>query len=158
MSNIKLLTKIYLPFIEHGLSNLVFVVSINSYDQYNEEGINDLSDSLRMYKSLTSNILLKSKSFVVLFNKMDLFEKKLLFSRLSVHFSEYKVTDLKDQDLRSAKKFFKLLFENAGHEHLIGLQKFHFTTMTDTEAIGPVIGRRILTSIINTSIENASVL
>ncbi|GAA5879445.1 hypothetical protein JCM16303_003206 [Sporobolomyces ruberrimus] len=58
---------------------LIFVVAISEYDQtlYEDESVNRLAEATMLFESLAGSRWFERSSFVLLLNKIDLFEEKL---------------------------------------------------------------------------------
>ncbi|KAJ3450380.1 guanine nucleotide-binding protein g(o) subunit alpha [Anaeramoeba flamelloides] len=89
------------------VSVLIFVVAMNEYNMclYEDERINRMDESRKVFGKTVNNGFFKKKDLVLLLNKTDLFEEKIKKVPLSDHFSSYKgSTDTE------AKEFIKKLY------------------------------------------------
>ncbi|KAL3117596.1 hypothetical protein niasHT_000331 [Heterodera trifolii] len=62
-----------------GVAAILFIVSLSCYNQVMEEDsqINQMSDSIEMFKTMYRNRFLRSSSFIMFLNKKDIFAKKI---------------------------------------------------------------------------------
>ncbi|KAK5981973.1 Guanine nucleotide-binding protein alpha-5 subunit [Trichostrongylus colubriformis] len=137
---------------------VMFVSSLSSYDQIMEEDMairqvvpsdtqprqgviriatatqrerkNRLVDSIDLFHEIIKNEFLKSSSFILFLNKVDLFKAKLLHSRLGDHFSSY----TGNNDFESASEYIQNFFTKAPLPSDCKLY-VHFTEATDTQQI-----------------------
>merc|ERR1712241_319921 len=74
-----------------NVTAVLFVVSIAEYDQVLEEdGItNRMMESMELFENIVNNTYFKKKSFIVFFNKKDLFEKKIQEKGIKDTFPDY---------------------------------------------------------------------
>ena len=74
-----------------NVTAIMFVVSIAEYDQVLEEdGItNRMIESMELFENIVNNTYFKKKSFIVFFNKKDLFEKKIQEKGIKDTFPDY---------------------------------------------------------------------
>ncbi|KAJ6246797.1 guanine nucleotide-binding protein g(o) subunit alpha [Anaeramoeba flamelloides] len=74
------------------VSCLIYVVAINEFDQklYEDETINRLQESLFLFQNTANNKWFKKTDCVLLFNKIDLFVKKMQKVPLKKCFKKYR--------------------------------------------------------------------
>ncbi|GAA5852957.1 hypothetical protein JCM5353_008505 [Sporobolomyces roseus] len=122
-----------------AVDQLVFVVAISEYDQalYEDETVNRLSEAKMLFESLSSSRWFERSSFVLLLNKIDIFEQKLKSntSPLKHHFPDYTGGS---QDFPAACAFMKSKFIalNAKPDRPLYV---HLTCATDTGQVKVVI-------------------
>ncbi|KAL6724474.1 hypothetical protein Aduo_019361 [Ancylostoma duodenale] len=111
---------------------VMFVASLSSYDQIMEEDmkLNRLMDSIDLFNDIVKNEFLKTCSFMLFLNKVDLFKAKLEHSRLDDYFKSY----TGDNDYSSAAEYIQNCFQKA---RLPATNKLyvHYTEATDTQQI-----------------------
>ncbi|EPB75434.1 g-protein alpha subunit [Ancylostoma ceylanicum] len=137
---------------------VMFVASLSSYDQIMEEDMklvqviatgvkpyhaiirprtsnanppkNRLMDSIDLFNDIVKNEFLKTCSFILFLNKVDLFKAKLEHSQLADYFKSY----TGDNDYSSAAEYIQNCFQKA---RLPSTNKLyvHYTEATDTQQI-----------------------
>ncbi|GAA6007822.1 hypothetical protein JCM11491_003977 [Sporobolomyces phaffii] len=118
---------------------LIFVVAISEFDQtlYEDESVNRLAEATMLFESLAGSRWFDRSSFVLLLNKIDLFEEKLTRSpgSLRQYFPDYIGPE---GDVNSACAFIKTKFvalnTKKGRPFYI-----HVTCATDTKQVQVVI-------------------
>ncbi|KAJ3387301.1 guanine nucleotide-binding protein subunit alpha [Lobulomyces angularis] len=82
--------KIWLPYFEDAAATM-FVVDISSYDKNMEEdeNTNRLADALALFGSIVNNEFLSKSGFMLFFNKMDLFLKKIKISPIKNYLTDF---------------------------------------------------------------------
>ncbi|XP_077294165.1 guanine nucleotide-binding protein G(o) subunit alpha-like [Arctopsyche grandis] len=114
---------------------VLFVVSLSAYDMtlVEDPNVNRMHESLNLFSQIINNRFFKHASFVLFFNKLDLFRDKILHSgrQLRTYFPHYKGPD---RDVDSAALFIQAEFSlrNLNENKLVFP---HFTTATDTSNI-----------------------
>ena len=73
-----------------GINAVLFVVDISGYDIVTDEGRNSLQESLEVFEEINQDRFLKGATMVLLFNKYDLFRKKISVPSLKQCFPDYK--------------------------------------------------------------------
>lgn len=75
-----------------NVTALIFMVALSEYDQvlFEDPTINRLDESLQLYASICNTPWFTRTSFILLFNKTDLFKQKWSFDTFQVYFSDYK--------------------------------------------------------------------
>ena len=134
---------------------IIFVTSLAGYDQVlkEDEKVNRMSDAIELFKSLIDNELLKRINFILLLNKLDLFQEKLKISAVVDYFPDYKIP-LATQDVKTARRFFLRQFltdpemnsEKRSFYH-------HFTTNTDKKMTSFVI-KAVVDSVVKSSLDS----
>jgi guanine nucleotide-binding protein G(i) subunit alpha len=107
------------------------VASISEYDQgcYEEEDVNRMIESLSLFNSTMQSPLLKQTPVILLFNKYDIFKKKIQKKDLKCAFIEY--TDGLNYERASEFIVGKYMENSSGRD----IKKVLFTNATDTESI-----------------------
>ncbi|GAA5849984.1 hypothetical protein JCM3766R1_001945 [Sporobolomyces carnicolor] len=127
---------------------LIFVVAISEFDQtlYEDESVNRLAEATMLFESLAGSRWFERSSFVLLLNKCDIFEEKLLLSptSLRLHYPEYSGPD---GDVAAACAFMKTKFIalNPKKDRAFYV---HVTTATDSKQVRVVIGA-LMDSLLN---------
>ncbi|KAJ3199039.1 hypothetical protein HK099_003363, partial [Clydaea vesicula] len=100
----------WVSYFDH-VEAIIFIAAVSSYDQKMEEDpdCNRLQDSLKLFEKTLQEELLNKVAIILFLNKSDLFEKKVLYSSIVDHFSDF-VGDQKD--VKHSKRFFRRKFEN----------------------------------------------
>ncbi|KAF9262815.1 hypothetical protein L218DRAFT_959960 [Marasmius fiardii PR-910] len=62
---------------EENYSTVIFLCPISTFNEVLDEGLNRLEDSLRLWGSICSNMLLSSKRFILFLNKYDVLQEKI---------------------------------------------------------------------------------
>ncbi|KAJ3449709.1 guanine nucleotide-binding protein g(o) subunit alpha [Anaeramoeba flamelloides] len=119
------------------VSLIIYVTAISEYDQklYEQDTVNRLHESLALFEKTVNNNYFKKKNCVLLFNKFDLFQKKIKKIDLKVCFRKYKggcneenaLNFITKKFIRSAKKGKKRVYH-------------HYTVGTKTKDIENVFG------------------
>jgi len=115
---------------------ILFFASLADYNEMLEEDVtvNRLHESVKLFKALVRYKGNANKSFILILNKMDLFERKLIHEKikLSDYYEDY--TGPND-DIDKAKNFIEKLFtEEFAHMSIYT----EFTTATDRNNIKKV--------------------
>ena len=118
-----------------NVTAIMFVVSIAEYDQVLEEdGVtNRMMESMELFENIVNNTYFKKKSFIVFFNKKDLFEKKIQDKSIKDTFPEY-TGDPKSFTESSEYLVKAYLGKNRGECSERSMYP-HLTTATDTEHV-----------------------
>ncbi|KAF9514520.1 hypothetical protein BS47DRAFT_1328920 [Hydnum rufescens UP504] len=120
---------------------LLFLAPISAFDQYLEEDprVNRIKDSLELWKSLTSNSILKDVPIVLFLNKCDLLRAKLdsnVF--LNKHITSYNGPN----DFQNVAEYLLKRFEKIGRNTFPSRDiHVHFTTATDTSSTCSILAR-----------------
>lgn len=105
----KSLRKAWIPFFEGDIKAILFVVSIACYDQKLVEDVekNRMEDALELYNEIINTELLAKKQVILMLNKTDLFDAKVLTSPIKPHFPDFDG----EQTVETSRAFFKAKFE-----------------------------------------------
>jgi len=123
--------------IKPGADGVLFVASLNSYDQCltEAENVNQMKEALTLWDSICRSQWLERAHFVLFLNKADLFKKKVKVSNISDHFPDF---DGPPNDAQAGCKYFRRRFvqiaERAGRVNERAVH-VHFTAGTDTERL-----------------------
>uniref|UniRef100_A0A914GXT5 Uncharacterized protein n=1 Tax=Globodera rostochiensis TaxID=31243 RepID=A0A914GXT5_GLORO len=128
-----------------NVSAILYVVSLSCYDQFMEEdpSINRMNDSIELFRAMFFNQFLIRSSFILFFNKKDLFEKKLRHVPLHKFYPTFEdrtknITD--DDQYAEALEFMKKLFMDVNKPEKNRHIYAHVTNATDTMNIEFVFG------------------
>ena len=74
-----------------NMTSIIFVVAMSDYNRvlYPDDGQHVLTETLALFDSVVNSRWFQRSSFVLLFNKIDLFRKKLPLSPLADYFPDY---------------------------------------------------------------------
>ncbi|KAJ5076601.1 guanine nucleotide-binding protein g(o) subunit alpha [Anaeramoeba ignava] len=91
-----------------GVSTIIFLVGISEYDQVLEEDEqqNRMVESLSLFDEISNSDLFQDTTIILFLNKIDIFEKKIKKTDLSVCFPEY----TGGPNFESAQEFIKQKF------------------------------------------------
>jgi len=107
------------PKIFNNVGLVIFMVALNEYDMVLEEDEkkNRLHESLKIWEKLTKSPHFHNASFILLFNKVDIFEKKLAIKPLNQMFVIYDdfAKGKGDNKLELGWKFLEDLFRKRFH-------------------------------------------
>ncbi|KAH8827961.1 G-alpha-domain-containing protein [Flagelloscypha sp. PMI_526] len=115
---------------------VLFLASLDCYDETDSDGVNRLQDSLLLWRALCSNKLLaKVQSLILLLNKCDLLEQKLQRSnapQVSDYFKNYKKTN----DAKSVQTFFRTYFQQIHSQYSPEPREFicHYISAINTQS------------------------
>ncbi|XP_073350894.1 guanine nucleotide-binding protein G(o) subunit alpha-like [Pagrus major] len=113
----------------------LFVVALSSYDTtlMEDPSGNRLKESLELFRSICTNAVFRSTSLILLMNKTDLFQEKILHSgrHLRFYLSGYKGAD---GDVDAAAHHITAMFSSCNNCPDKPVYH-HFTTATDTANI-----------------------
>lgn len=143
------------PYFDTSIEAIIFVTSLAGYDQVlkEDETINRMADAIELFKYLINNKLLKKINFIILFNKLDLFQEKLKKSAIVDYFPDYKIP-LETQDVETANEFFLHQFLTDDEMNSEKRSFYHhFTTNTDKKMTLFVI-KAVIDSVIKSSLDN----
>ncbi|KZO92321.1 G-alpha-domain-containing protein [Calocera viscosa TUFC12733] len=113
---------------------VIFTVALSEYDQTLLENPdqNRMQESIKLFENIIASRWFQNASFVIFFNKMDVFEEKYKRSPLKTHFAEYS-----GNDVESGLKFIVWKYRQANKA---GVRAYsHVTTATDTKRIEVVL-------------------
>ncbi|OAJ36147.1 hypothetical protein BDEG_20351 [Batrachochytrium dendrobatidis JEL423] len=127
--------KQWIPYFD-DVHNIVFVVSISSYDQQLQENstINRMHDALDLFGNICNAPLLKHTSMTLMLNKSDIFATKIAKSPINKYFPDYKGGN----DIKKGYRYFekKFILQNQQDNKRIST---HITCCTDTKAMDVII-------------------
>lgn len=88
---------------------IIFMIAVSEYDQYTIgcERHNRLKESLELLKSIACYEFFEDVAFILVFNKFDILEEKIMYSHLVNYFPEYKGPQY---DPRAALGFISQMF------------------------------------------------
>ena len=74
-----------------NVTAVLFVISISEYDQFLEEdeSVNRMMESLKLFEQTVNNRYLNLTTFIIFFNKYDLFLEKIKYTSIKETFSDY---------------------------------------------------------------------
>ena len=118
-----------------NVTAVLFVISIAEYDQVLEEDatVNRMEESMNLFDDIVNNKFFNRKSFIIFFNKKDLFEEKIRTKAIKEYFPDFEGDE---QSFTQTSDFLikKYLSKNKGEEKSRTLYPY-LTTGTDTEAV-----------------------
>jgi GTPase SAR1 family protein len=126
------------PKIFNNIGVVVFMAALNEYDMVLEEDEkkNRLHESLKIWEKLTKSPHFETAQFILLFNKCDIFEKKIQIKPLNVMFATYDdfAHDRTTSTYETSYRFIEDLFKKRFH----GKVQFEtlVTNSTDKEEWG----------------------
>ncbi|KAJ3428656.1 guanine nucleotide-binding protein g(o) subunit alpha [Anaeramoeba flamelloides] len=131
------------------VSILIFVVASSEYNQllYEDERINRMQESLRVFKKTVNNEFFKKKDLVILLNKIDLFKEKIQKYPITKCFPEYKGDGSFEKTSEYLKNKFLSLTKKKGRQITP-----HYTCATDTDLTKKVI-ESVIYSIIDSKLD-----
>ncbi|KAK5671853.1 hypothetical protein QVD99_001683 [Batrachochytrium dendrobatidis] len=133
--------KQWIPYFD-DVHNIVFVVSISSYDQQLQENstINRMHDALDLFGNICNAPLLKHTSMTLMLNKSDIFATKIAKSPINKYFPDYKGGN----DIKKGYRYFekKFILQNQQDNKRIST---HITCCTDTKAMDVIISTVLTT-------------
>ncbi|KAL4252666.1 P-loop containing nucleoside triphosphate hydrolase [Pleurotus pulmonarius] len=139
---------------------VLYVASLSAFDETLAEDVtvNRLTDSLLLWQTLCSNKLLSAVDFVLLLNKMDLLESKLLGNhekgRAGIRFVKH-VNSFKSRpnDLVTVAKYMQEMFLSLHRQHSPSSRKVysHLACAIDAPRTSPILEAIQTTLIVRTS-------
>uniref|UniRef100_A0A4W5PWF1 Guanine nucleotide binding protein (G protein) alpha v1 n=1 Tax=Hucho hucho TaxID=62062 RepID=A0A4W5PWF1_9TELE len=136
---------------------VLFVVALSDYDMtlMEDRSMNRLQESLELFTSICTNIVFRSTSLILLMNKSDLFQEKILNSgrHLRLYFPSYKGADW---DVDAAARHITAMFV-ACNRTPNKLVYHHYTTATDTHNV-QVVFHVVMDTIVKENLEAVSLL
>ena len=118
-----------------NVTAILFVVSIAEYDQVLEEdkNVNRMQESMQLFEDIANNQYFKRKSFIVFFNKKDLFEQKVREKSIKEFFPNYNGDD---HSFTESSEFLVKEYLSKNHNECSERSMYpHLTTATDTEHV-----------------------
>ena len=119
-----------------NVQSVIFLTAISEYDQVlaeTEDDDNRLLESLQLFETIMRYPWFRNASVIVFFNKMDLFEKKILTSNLEDYFPY----EGPRNDTKGATGYIKQMFNEVYGSREQSLST-HFTCATDTKAMATI--------------------
>ncbi|ORE11927.1 guanine nucleotide binding protein, alpha subunit [Rhizopus microsporus var. microsporus] len=118
-----------------NVAAILFVVALSGYDCCLVEDKYSMYEAFMLFESICNSKWFINTSIILFLNKNDLFKKKLLKSRITNYFPDYRGSPT---DYNQAKEYFKnrFLTLNTNHEKQIYV---HFTVATDTQLLAVVM-------------------
>ncbi|KAJ6239690.1 guanine nucleotide-binding protein g(o) subunit alpha [Anaeramoeba flamelloides] len=118
-----------------GVTLVVYVVALSEYDQqlFEDQTVNRMLESLDLFAKTINNECFENKNCVVLFNKDDIFRKKIKEVPLKKCFPNF----TGENDYQSTCKFIQEKFDKIGRNKKRVIF-YHFTCATDTESMRAV--------------------
>ncbi|XP_055754524.1 guanine nucleotide-binding protein G(o) subunit alpha-like [Salvelinus fontinalis] len=136
---------------------VLFVVALSDYDMtlMEDRSMNRLQESLELFTSICTNIVFRSTSLILLMNKSDLFQEKILNSgrHLRLYFPSYKGADW---DVDAASRHITAMFV-ACNKTPNKLVFHHYTTATDTHNVR-VVFHVVMDTIVKENLEAVPLL
>ncbi|KAK1288497.1 Guanine nucleotide-binding protein alpha-1 subunit [Acorus calamus] len=123
-----------------GVTAVIFCAAISEYDQmlFEDENKNRMMETKELFDWVLRQPCFEKTSFMLLLNKFDIFEKKVLKVPLNVceWFKDYKPLANGKQEVEHAyefvkKKFEELYFQSTGPDHVDRAFKIYRTTALD---------------------------
>lgn len=116
-----------------AVNAIIFCNALSAYDLALEEDeeVNRLHESLKLFKSICNNKWFVSTSIVLFLNKTDIFEKKIKLTPLTVCFPEYDGLNTNEDSIA----YIKMKFEDMAKERPRKDMYTHLTCAIDTRNI-----------------------
>ncbi|KAJ3432813.1 guanine nucleotide-binding protein g(o) subunit alpha [Anaeramoeba flamelloides] len=129
---------------------IIYVVATSEYNQklYEDIEVNRMHESLLLFRKTANNEYFKEKNCVIFFNKMDLFEEKILKYDMNCCFKKYNG----GLNIEEGKKFLKKKFVKEGKNESRNIF-VHWTCATDTKNIEKVFDA-VNVSILENTLKN----
>ena len=118
-----------------NVTAILFVVSIAEYDQVLEEdqNVNRMHESMELFENIVNNQYFEKKSFIVFFNKKDLFEVKLRDKGIKEYFPDFSGDE---HSFTESSEFLVKSYLSKNHGKCSDRSMYpHLTTATDTEHV-----------------------
>ncbi|TFK17162.1 G-alpha-domain-containing protein [Coprinopsis marcescibilis] len=122
---------------------IIFLAPMSGFNQVlaEDESVNRLTDSLRLWQTICSNKILANVEFVIFLNKLDILNSKL---KAGIQFSQF-VTSYVDKpnETKPVAKYLLDVFVSLHQQHSPRKRKLHphLTCAVDTRATSTVINR-----------------
>lgn len=143
------------PYLCDNLKSIFFVFSLSCYDQVlaEDDETNRMEDAIELFRSLARNKNLKGISITVFLNKVDLYEKKVVWSPIEKYFPTFKFKE-NDKLSEAGIAYFKRRFsiENTGR-----LIQHNVTKATDQQLMMKVL-HSVIQSIMHGMLKNYGML
>lgn len=118
-----------------GVSAVIFCVALSEYDLKlaEDKTVNRMHESMQLFDSIVNNRWFTETSFILLLNKMDIFEERTRHSPLNLCFPEYQGGNTVTETSNFIRSQFEKLNkrESKSHKEVYS----HFTCATDTNNI-----------------------
>ncbi|KAI8344294.1 G protein alpha subunit [Chlamydoabsidia padenii] len=116
-----------------NVTALLFMVALSEFDQvmFEDPTINRLAESLSLYASICNTPWFTHTSFILLFNKTDLFKQKWSSTKFQHYFGDYQGPD----HYKGGQQYIKKQFLDLKPKTTDTQVYTHFTCATDTEHI-----------------------
>ncbi|KAJ6242539.1 guanine nucleotide-binding protein g(o) subunit alpha [Anaeramoeba flamelloides] len=133
---------------------IIYTVALSEYNQklYEDESVNRMQESLDLFDSTANNKVFVKTNCVLLFNKIDIFEKKIEKDNLKNYFSDYDG----GLDFEKAKTFITNKFIEEGKNSHRKIFPF-FTIATKTSSVKEVFDE-IQTKILEENLKGIGVI
>ncbi len=138
----------------HNVHAIIFLAAISEYDQrmWEDSDCNRLQDSISLFSKLVNEPTFSDTTFVVFFNKIDLFQEKIAHVDIASHWADYTG---ERGDSKAGISYFTQKFKNAIKPTQSKRDvQFFVTCATDTEimknimqSVEPVVINRALDSL-----------
>ncbi|KAI5828998.1 guanine nucleotide binding protein, alpha subunit [Schizophyllum commune Tattone D] len=120
---------------------IIFLAPISCYDEVLEEDptVNRLEDSMKLWRTICENPLLKNTDLILFLNKCDVMKEKLRVVPFSQHVVSYKG---RDDDFEGCANYLKRKFGQVHKSHSPQQRPFycHMTSVTDTKSTHAILG------------------
>ncbi|KAF4616777.1 hypothetical protein D9613_008643 [Agrocybe pediades] len=122
---------------------IIFMAPMSAFNQVlaEDETVNRLTDSLRLWQMLCSNKILAGVDFILFLNKMDILDAKL---KAGIQFSSFVTSYVnKPNETKPVARYLLDVFVSIHQQNTPGRRKLHphLTCAVDTEATSLVIAR-----------------
>jgi len=131
---------------------VIFTVSLSEYDQTLLEAPeqNRMQESIKLFENILASRWFQNATFVIFFNKMDVFEEKYKRSPLKLYFAEYG-----GKDVESGVKFIVWRYRQVNRSKVNVYS--HITTATDTKRITTVLAS-VRENILDTALRESGLI
>ncbi|GAA95470.1 uncharacterized protein L969DRAFT_92602 [Mixia osmundae IAM 14324] len=129
---------------------VIFVASVAAYDQYllEDQQSNQMTEALMLFEVIANSLWFKSTDMVLLLNKTDLLNTKVLASDVKAFFPSFTGNSRSSQDVRS---YFKRQFLDRVHDKKKAVY-CHYTSAIDTQLLRVVMSS-VMDMIISTNLQ-----
>ncbi|KAF9530040.1 guanine nucleotide binding protein, alpha subunit [Crepidotus variabilis] len=121
---------------------VIFMAPMSGFNQVlaEDESINRLTDSLRIWQAICSNKLLADVEFILFLNKLDILETKL---SSGIQFSSFVTSYTGKNETKPVAKYLLEVFVSLHQQYSPKKRKIHphLTCAVDTKATASIIGR-----------------
>ncbi|EMD34878.1 hypothetical protein CERSUDRAFT_117074 [Gelatoporia subvermispora B] len=138
---------------------IIFLAPLSCFDQVLDEdaGVNRVEDSVLLWKSIVSNVLLSHTSLVLFLNKVDILQAKLeagiQFGRFIISYGD------RPNNYESAAQYMRRKFAQIQKDYSPTQRPFyhHFTTVTDTKQTTKIL-RDVQDTVIQRNLKNSKLI